>query len=304
LHKSRNRRTGGDLTLPTVEELLREQNETDFYEEEQFTSVPGYQTSEYKDSQIIIISNKEIGNLDQQISVSGESNSQYIMFEVNRFEDNIDLIDKLIQVHYEREDGVGDNCPVVDVSASNLHMRFGWVIPPKAVEIDGILKIMPFIHGTTSSGNTYILKEIYAEYDVKEGLALSGGIEKPEEDWYVQFLNKMDNYVSDVKKLEYSAKTSASNASDSKQAAAASESKAQEYSDSAKTSASNASDSKQAAAASESKAQEYSDSAKTYYEKTKTLSILNVGEMEFSINESKKCLSITYTQEGEENAYN
>ncbi len=276
MHKSRNRRTGGDLTLPTVEELLREQNETDFYEEEQFTSVPGYQTSEYKDSQIIIISNKEIGNLDQQISVSGESNSQYIMFEVNRFEDNIDLIDKLIQVHYEREDGVGDNCPVVDVSASNLHMRFGWVIPPKAVEIDGILKIMPFIHGTTSSGNTYILKEIYAEYDVKEGLALSGGIEKPEEDWYVQFLNKMDNYVSDVKKLEYSAKTSASNASDSKQAAAASESKAQEY----------------------------SDSAKTYYEKTKTLSILNVGEMEFSINESKKCLSITYTQEGEENAYN
>ena len=276
MHKSRNRRTGGDLTLPTVEELLREQNETDFYEEEQFTSVPGYQTSEYKDSQIIIISNKEIGNLDQQISVSGESNSQYIMFEVNRFEDNIDLIDKLIQVHYEREDGVGDNCPVVDVSASNLHMRFGWVIPPKAVEIDGILKIMPFIHGTTSSGNTYILKEIYAEYDVKEGLALSGGIEKPEEDWYVQFLNKMDNYVSDVKKLEYSAKTSASNASDSKQAATASESKAQEY----------------------------SDSAKTYYEKTKTLSILNVGEMEFSINESKKCLSITYTQEGEENAYN
>lgn len=276
MHKSRNRRTGGDLTLPTVEELLREQNETDFYEEEQFTSVPGYQTSEYKDSQIIIISNKEIGNLDQQISVSGESNSQYIMFEVNRFEDNIDLIDKLIQVHYEREDGVGDNCPVVDVSASNLHMRFGWVIPPKAVEIDGILKIMPFIHGTTSSGNAYILKEIYAEYDVKEGLALSGGIEKPEEDWYVQFLNKMDNYVSDVKKLEYSAKTSASNASDSKQAAAASESKAQEY----------------------------SDSAKTYYEKTKTLSILNVGEMEFSINESKKCLSITYTQEGEENAYN
>lgn len=276
MHKSRNRRTGGDLTLPTVEELLREQNETDFYEEEQFTSVPGYQTSEYKDSQIIIISNKEIGNLDQQISVSGESNSQYIMFEVNRFEDNIDLIDKLIQVHYEREDGVGDNCPVVDVSASNLHMRFGWVIPPKAVEIDGILKIMPFIHGTTSSGNTYILKEIYAEYDVKEGLTLSGGIEKSEEDWYVQFLNKMDNYVSDVKKLEYSAKTSASNASDSKQAAAASESKAQEY----------------------------SDSAKTYYEKTKTLSILNVGEMEFSINESKKCLSITYTQEGEENAYN
>lgn len=99
-------------------------------------------------------------------------------------------------------------------------MRFGWVIPPKAVEIDGILKIMPFIHGTTSSGNTYILKEIYAEYDVKEGLALSGGIEKPEEDWYVQFLNKMDNYVSDIEKLEDSAESSASNASDSKEAAA------------------------------------------------------------------------------------
>ena len=271
MHKSRNCGTGGSLTLPTVEELLREQDEIDFYEEEQFVSISGYQTSEYKDSQIIIISNKEIGNLDQQISVSGEANSQYIMFETNRFEDNIDLADKLIQVHYEREDGVGDNCPVVDVSASDLHIRFGWVIPPKAVEIDGVLKIMPFAYGTTASGSTYILKEIYAEYKIQEGLALSEGIEEPEENWYTQFLDKMDNYLSTVKKIENSAKTSASSANDSKEAAAQSESKAQEY----------------------------SASAKTYYEKTKTLSILNVGGMEFSINESKKCLSITYTQEGE-----
>lgn len=56
--------------------------------------------------------------------MSGETNSQYIMFETNRFEDNIDLIDKLIQIHYEREDGVGDNCLAVDVTASDSHIRF------------------------------------------------------------------------------------------------------------------------------------------------------------------------------------
>ena len=56
--------------------------------------------------------------------MSGEANSQYIMFETNRFEDNIDLIDKLIQIHYEREDGVGDNCLAVDVTASDSHIRF------------------------------------------------------------------------------------------------------------------------------------------------------------------------------------
>lgn len=44
---------------------------------------------------------------------------------------------------------------------------------------------------------------------------------------------------------------------------------------------------------------ETTSSGNAYYEKTKMLFILNVGEIEFSINESKKCLSITYTQEGE-----
>lgn len=182
--------------MPTIDDLLNENSGIEVYEDEVFLPADGYATVSYNDAQTVFIDGKSIGDLSGQISVSGEANSQYIQFERDRYADGIDLLGKIIQIHYEREDGVGDNSPAVNVEYSETRIRFGWLVPGKAVAIDGILRVAPFVYGTDPSGDTYIMKDIYAEYTVNEGLALSGGIEEPEEEWYTQFLAQMQSYLS------------------------------------------------------------------------------------------------------------
>lgn len=100
-----------------VEQMLADTSLAETIDEEAFTPVDGYEKRPYKDEQIIYITNKSIGNLDEQITVQGESSSQYIVFERDRYMDGIDLKEKLLQIHYQRADGVGDNSPAVNVEA-------------------------------------------------------------------------------------------------------------------------------------------------------------------------------------------
>ena len=118
--------------MTTIDDLLNDNSDIETYDNG-FVAADGYLTVPYSDAQVISITNKTIGSLSEQISVEGESNSQYILFERDRFADGIDLVNKLIQVHYEREDSVAYNCPVVNVDYSEDKVRFGWVIPDRAV---------------------------------------------------------------------------------------------------------------------------------------------------------------------------
>ncbi|MCM1218137.1 MAG: hypothetical protein NC548_26930 [Lachnospiraceae bacterium] len=167
---------------------------------ETYTPVPGYSAAGYTDDQAIYItSDKKIGSMDNQISIQGEANSQYIVYEIDRYHDGVDLSSKLIQIHYERSDGAGDNSAPVNVCMSDSRIRFGWIVPQNAVVLDGILKVMPFATGISPLGDVYILKTVYAEYRVQKGLAVGGGIEEPEAEWYLAFIERMTRYVDDAK---------------------------------------------------------------------------------------------------------
>ncbi len=235
--------------MPTIDELLNSGDGTDSYYGEIFTPADGYERVVYDDANIINIVNKSIGDMERQISVEGEANSQYILFERERYADSIDLNDKLIQIHYEREDGVGGNSVPVNVEISDEHIRFGWIIPPKAVAIDGILKVMPFVYGVSPTGDTYILKDLYIEYVVHEGLAVSGGIEEPDEDWYLQFLSRMEKFVSEAKTSEINAKVSEDNAKASENQAIQSAEEAKQYAENISIHEANAAESASAAEA-------------------------------------------------------
>lgn len=235
--------------MPTIDELLNSGDGADSYYGEIFTPADGYERVIYDDANIINIVNKSIGDMERQISVEGEANSQYILFERERYADSIDLNDKLIQIHYEREDGVGGNSVPVNVEISDEHIRFGWIIPPKAVAIDGILKVMPFVYGVSPTGDTYILKDLYIEYVVHEGLAVSGGIEEPDEDWYLQFLSRMEKFVSEAKTSETNAKISEDNAKASENQAIQSAEEAKQYAENISIHEANAAESASAAEA-------------------------------------------------------
>jgi len=188
--------------MTEAEKLLAELPDEEILEDEEvFLPVEGYDSAPYSDENIISISNKSIGNMSSQIVVSGESYSQYVAFERDRYMDGIDLTQKLIQIHYERQDGVGDNSPAVNVTASDTKIRYGWIIPDKACILDGVLKVMPFAYGT-QDGRIYVQKELYAELKINNGLSIDGGIEEPSEEWYTQFLEKMGTYLSQVQQAK------------------------------------------------------------------------------------------------------
>ena len=278
--------------MPTIDELLNDNSDIETYEDG-FAPADGYMTVPYSDAQIIYINNKSIGDMSEQISVEGESNSQYILFERDRFADGIDLVNKLIQIHYEREDGVTDNCPVVNVEYSEDRLRFGWVIPEKAVAIDGVLRVMPFVYGTDPNGDTYVMKDLYAEYDVNEGMAIDGGIEEPEEQWYQQFLDTMQQFLDQSVSAKNAAANSESNAAQSAEQAAASE-------ESAAVSAGAASAHELNAQSARDVAVESASQAKRYYENTKQLSMASVGDVVISIDAERRCLVAQYMESDKE----
>ena len=340
------------IAIQRVDELLQDTAIAETISEESFTPVDGYAKKSYTDAQIIRISNKSIGSLQDQITVEGESLSQYIVFEHERYADGIDLKEKLLQIHYERADGVGDNSPAVNVEASDEHIRFGWIVPQKATQVEGILRVMPFIFGKTPDSETYILKDLFAQYTVHEGLELAGGIDEPfQDEWYIQFLDNINTintsaeevkeYVEQAKKSETNAKNSAdsanSSATSASQSAASAKTSQTASAESEKKSAdylkqveeirdsideeavlaaqreirdvyipeiqgytSQAGESRDAAANSEANAQESESAAQHYYELTQTLSITNVGDITFSLDAERGCLTATYMDDDPE----
>ena len=237
--------------MPTVDELLAQRAREQSEAESGFTTDTNYKSLDYSDSQVIHIKNKAIGDMQQQVSVQGEINSQYIVFEHERYMDGQDLTKTLIQIHYERSDGQKSNSEVVNVEYSDTVIRFGWLVSQYAAELGGAIRVLPFFSGTTTSGTPYLLKDKYASYTISPSLETSEWIVEPnDETWYQQF-------VSDVLALR-------------------------NYTNDAESSA--------------LKAKEYENNAKNYMEQTRQLSVANVGEMTFSINTEKNCLSVSYQE--------
>lgn len=261
-------------------------------QESGFSPVDGYGRVPYSDENTIYIENKSIGDLQDQISVSGEANSQYIQFERDRYMDGIDLSEKRLQIHYERPDGSGDNSPAVNVEISENRLRYGWVIPGKAAEQSGTIRIMPFAFAEESS-DVYVMKDLYAEYVIHDGLEIDGGIEEPDDEWYTQFLAQMQTFLNQGISAKNAAANSEQNAAQSAEQAAASEESASVSAGAASTHELNAQSARDVAVESASQ-------AKQYYENTKQLSMASVGDVVISIDAERRCLVAQYMESEEE----
>lgn len=140
---------------------------------ETFTALKGYTSVDYGDSSYISIVNKKVGDMSSQITVSGDVNSQYIVFLCNRYEKNIDLSEKTIRVCYETPDKTKATGPVVNVEVSKSYLKFGWVIPENALKTSGKLKVMPYFYSVTDETVSYMLKSLYSTITIYEGLEVS-----------------------------------------------------------------------------------------------------------------------------------
>ena len=151
---------------------------------------------EYRDEEYTYIEGRTIGDITAQISVQGEAYSQYISFMIDRYYDGIDLIGMSIWIHYELKDGSGSEDSPVNVMYNDSTIRFGWVIPDKATQQSGDIKIGVWVNGTAPNTKAYILKTEEKIYTIHPGLIPGSGITQPDQTWFENFVEQMDSKVS------------------------------------------------------------------------------------------------------------
>ena len=170
--------------------------------------------AEYASPEVSIdLDNRVIGDLSENVSTEGENNAEYISFIMDRYHDGVDLSNMLIQIQYELEDGSGSIDGVVNAYMNDDQIKFGWVVPPAAAQVDAVIKIMVFCTGTLGA-KTYTLKTLPMEYTIHSTLETGGSIPQPDENWYLQFANTMQQNVLAAKESADAAAQSASDASD------------------------------------------------------------------------------------------
>ena len=181
---------------------------------------------EYQDEEYTYIEGRTIGDITAQISVQGESYSQYISFMMDRYYDGIDLTGMSIWIHYELKDGSGSEDSPVNVEYNSNAIRFGWIIPEKATQQSGDIKIGVWVNGTAPNTKPYILKTKEKIYTIHQGLIPGSGITQPDQNWFENFVVQMDSKVSTARGYANDAQAgktaAAGSAAESAQSAAAS----------------------------------------------------------------------------------
>lgn len=150
----------------------------------------------YHDEQYAYIEGRTIGDINSQVSVQGESYSQYISFMMDRYYDGVDITTKSIWIHYELVDGSGSESSPINVYYNDNSVRFGWIIPDQATQQAGDIKIGVWVTGTAPNTKNYLLKTETKIYTIKNGLVPGSGITQPDQNWFEQFVSQMDNKVS------------------------------------------------------------------------------------------------------------
>lgn len=149
----------------------------------------------YVEPEYVPVTNKRIADFNDQISVRGEQNAQFVGFQLPRYDDGLDLTAQHLYIHYQTVYGGGDGVPC-NVYWSDNYGRLCWQVPAQATQEPGIIQMMIYATGTNSAGERVTWKTLPASYTIHDGLEIGGGIPGPDTSWYEQFVAQMEGKVS------------------------------------------------------------------------------------------------------------
>ena len=180
--------------MATVDEILARQAYADG--DETWTKDNNYPSyTLYVEPEYVPVTNKRIADFNDQISVRGEQNAQFVGFQMPRYDDGLDLTAQHLYIHYQTVYGGGDGVPC-NVSKSDSHVRMCWQVPAQATQEPGTIQMMIYATGTNSAGERVTWKTLPASYTIHDGLEIGGGIPEPDQSWYEQFVAQMEGKVS------------------------------------------------------------------------------------------------------------
>ena len=204
--------------MATVDEILTRQayaaGDETWTKDNNYPSYTMYAEPEY-----VPVTNKRIADFNDQISVRGEQNAQFVGFQLPRYDDAMDLTKQNLYIHYQTVYGGSDGVPC-NVSWSDNYVRMCWMIPGQATQEPGSIQMMIYATGTDSVGDRTVWKTLPAIYTIHDGLEIGGGIPEPDPSWYEQFVQQMESKVSTAQGYANDAQASKTAAAGSATAAA------------------------------------------------------------------------------------
>lgn len=204
--------------MATVDEILTRQAYA--AEDETWTKDNNYPSyTMYAEPEYVPVTNKRIADFNDQISVRGEQNAQFVGFQLPRYDDAMDLTKQNLYIHYQTVYGGSDGVPC-NVSWSDNYVRMCWMIPGQATQEPGSIQMMIYATGTDSVGDRTVWKTLPAIYTIHDGLEIGGGIPEPDPSWYEQFVQQMESKVSTAQGYANDAQASKTAAAGSATAAA------------------------------------------------------------------------------------
>ena len=204
--------------MATVDEILARQAYADG--DETWTKDNNYPSyTLYVEPEYVPVTNKRIADFNDQISVRGEQNAQFVGFQLPRYDDGLDLTAQHLYIHYQTVYGGSDSVPC-NVSKSDSHVRMCWQVPAQATQEPGSIQMMIYATGTNSARERVTWKTLPASYTIHDGLEIGGGIPEPDQSWYEQFVAQMEGKVSTAQGYANDAQASKTAAADSASASA------------------------------------------------------------------------------------
>lgn len=149
----------------------------------------------YVEPEYVPVTNKRIADFNDQVSVRGEQNAQFVGFQLPRYDDGIDLTATHLYIHYQTVYGGSDSVPC-NVSWSDNYVRMCWQVPAQATQEPDRVQMMIYATGTNSAGERVTWKTLPTSYTIHDGLDIGGGIPEPDPSWYEQFVAQMEAQVS------------------------------------------------------------------------------------------------------------
>ena len=120
--------------------------------------------------------------------VSGDSNSNILTFEINRYYDGVDLLNKIIKIIVKTESGIFTE-DAVDIKYNDTLLRFSWILSSSVTHKSGTVNAAIIFIGTETSSN-YALKSLPFSITIENSLDFSN-TEPPYMDWYIDIENEL-----------------------------------------------------------------------------------------------------------------
>lgn len=162
----------------------------------------------YKDENYSFIDEKKnISVNDEQINITQESNSQYVPFEMNRYWDGIDLMEMSLQIHFVNKNKDEDYAVPINVSYSDIRIRFAWLVDKRVTAIAGDVQFEIRGIGVNEKGDEYVwITKPNGKINILSSLAGNGIIE-PSQDWITQLITQVNEKVAQAQTYAQEAKS-------------------------------------------------------------------------------------------------